>query len=253
MREFQWCDFTWDPRVFPDPEGMLARLKRRVCGSASGSTPTSPSAPRCSPRAGTSATFCAARTATSGSGTSGSPDGAGRLHQPGGPRVVRLEAGGAARPGVDCFKTDFGERVPLDVAWSDGTDPERMHNYYTYLYNRTVFDVLRKHRGEGEAVLFARSATAGSQSFPVHWGGDCESTYEAMAESLRGGLSLGCRASGTGAMTSAASRHPDPRAVQAVDRLRSAVLPQPSARVVVVPVPWLFDDESVDVLRAFTR
>ncbi|WP_306790977.1 TIM-barrel domain-containing protein, partial [Streptomyces sp. JV178] len=86
---------------------------------------------------------------------------------------------------------DFGERVPLDVTWSDGTDPERMHNYYTYLYNRTVFDVLRKHRGEGDAVLFARSATTGGQRFPVHWGGDCESTYEAMAESLRGGLSLG--------------------------------------------------------------
>ena len=26
--------------------------------------------------------------------------------------------------------------------------------------------------------------------FPVHWGGDCESTWEAMAETLRGGLSL---------------------------------------------------------------
>lgn len=48
--------------------------------------------------------------------------------------------------GVDCFKTDFGERVPVDVAYADGADPERMHNYYTYLYNRTVFEVLRKHR-----------------------------------------------------------------------------------------------------------
>ncbi|KAF8911943.1 hypothetical protein CPB84DRAFT_1760825 [Gymnopilus junonius] len=26
--------------------------------------------------------------------------------------------------------------------------------------------------------------------FPVHWGGDCESTWEAMAEALRGALSL---------------------------------------------------------------
>src|SRR5690606_25742023 len=93
--------------------------------------------------------------------------------------------------GVDCFKTDFGERIPTDVVWHDGSDPQRMHNYYTRLYNETVFDALSRARGAGEAVVFARSATAGCQSYPVHWGGDCESTFGAMAESLRGGLSLG--------------------------------------------------------------
>ena len=25
MREFHWCDFTWDNRTFPDPAGMLSR------------------------------------------------------------------------------------------------------------------------------------------------------------------------------------------------------------------------------------
>jgi alpha-D-xyloside xylohydrolase len=29
MREFNWCDFEWDPRTFPDPEGMLGRLHDR--------------------------------------------------------------------------------------------------------------------------------------------------------------------------------------------------------------------------------
>ena len=29
MKAFQWCDFQWDPAVFPDPEGMLARLRAR--------------------------------------------------------------------------------------------------------------------------------------------------------------------------------------------------------------------------------
>src|SRR5262245_18494368 len=92
--------------------------------------------------------------------------------------------------GVDCVKSAFGERIPTDVVWHDGADPHRMDNYYSPLYNKVGFDVLRKQRGEGEAVLCARSATAGGQQFPVHWGGDCESNYEAMAESLRGGLSL---------------------------------------------------------------
>ena len=92
--------------------------------------------------------------------------------------------------GVDFIKTDFGERIPLDALYYNGKDPVMMHNYYTYLYNKTVFEFLECKKGKGKACLFARSATAGSQKFPVHWGGDCESTFEAMAETLRGGLSL---------------------------------------------------------------
>ena len=92
--------------------------------------------------------------------------------------------------GVDCFKTDFGERIPTDVVYFDGSDPYKMHNYYTQMYNKVVFDTIKEIKGENEAVVFARSATAGGQQFPVHWGGDCESDYESMAESLRGGLSL---------------------------------------------------------------
>ena len=64
--------------------------------------------------------------------------------------------------GVDCFKTDFGERIPVDVVYHDGSDPQAMHNYYTYLYNQAVFSLLKEVKGENEAVLFARSATAGS-------------------------------------------------------------------------------------------
>lgn len=92
--------------------------------------------------------------------------------------------------GVDCFKTDFGERIPTDVVYYDGSDPLRMHNYYTYLYNKCVFELLEEYKGKNEAVLFARSATVGGQKFPVHWGGDCSSNYASMSESLRGGLSL---------------------------------------------------------------
>lgn len=95
--------------------------------------------------------------------------------------------------GVDTIKTDFGERIPSkDVQWfDDKIDPARMHNYYSFLFNRLVFEALQERYGKDEAVLFARSASAGCQRFPLQWGGDCESTFEAMAESLRGGLSLG--------------------------------------------------------------
>ena len=69
-----------------------------------------------------------------------------------------------------------------------GADAQLLHATCT---TRLVFELLSEERGEGEAVVFARSATVGGQRFPVHWGGDCSRTYESMAESLRGGLSLG--------------------------------------------------------------
>ena len=82
--------------------------------------------------------------------------------------------------GVDCFKTDFGERIPTDCVYFSGADPVRMHNYYTYLYNKCVYELLARRKGAKDAVLFARSASVGGQKFPVHWGGDCWSTYTAM-------------------------------------------------------------------------
>jgi alpha-D-xyloside xylohydrolase len=156
--------------------------------------------------------------------------------------------------GVDAFKSDFGERIPLDVVWHDGSDPERMHNYYTQLYNQVVFDVLREIRGEGEAVLFARSATVGGQQFPVHWGGDNSATFESMAESLRGGLSL--MSSGFGFWShdiGGFEGRPNPAVFKrwiafGLLSSHSRLHGNQSYRV-----PWLFDEESVEVLRKFTH
>lgn len=68
--------------------------------------------------------------------------------------------------GVDGFKTDFGERIPhANVAFFDGSDPMRMHNAYAGIYNKLVFELLEKKFGKHEAVVFARSGTAGGQRF----------------------------------------------------------------------------------------
>jgi alpha-D-xyloside xylohydrolase len=191
MREFNWCDFEWDPRTFPDPEGMLARLHQkdlRVC------VWINPYIGQRSPL------FAEAKAAgylvKKPNGDVWQWD----LWQAGmalvdftNPDARGWYQGHLRRlldMGVDAFKTDFGERIPLEVEYFDGSSPERMHNYYTQLYNQAVFDVLREVRGEGEAVVFARSATTGGQTMPVHWGGDSTSTFESMAETLRGGLSL---------------------------------------------------------------
>jgi alpha-D-xyloside xylohydrolase len=155
--------------------------------------------------------------------------------------------------GVDSFKTDFGERVPTDVVWHDGSDPERMHNYYAHLYNRTVFELLEKERGNNEAVVFARSATAGGQQFPVHWGGDCFASFTAMAESLRGGLSLSL--SGFGFWShdiGGFEGTPDPAVFK---RWLAFGLLSSHSRLhgnVSYRVPWAFGEEAVDVARKFT-
>lgn len=154
--------------------------------------------------------------------------------------------------GVDTFKTDFGEVIPTDVVYYDGSNPERMHNYYTYLYNQTVFDLLVQERGEGEAVLFARSATTGGQKFPVHWGGDNSSTYPSMAETLRGGLSLGL--SGFGYWSHDISGFNDTATPDLYKRWVAFGLLSSHSRLhgaSSARMPWLFDEEAIDVLRYF--
>ncbi|MEU8361652.1 alpha-xylosidase [Nonomuraea sp. NPDC048882] len=255
MRRFRWCDFEWDPEVFPDPEGMLRRLKERGLRVCVWINP-----------------YIAQASALFDEGAAAGhllrrPDGtvwqddhwqAGRaLVDFTSPAAREWYAGklrGLLDMGVDAFKTDFGERVPTDVAYADGSDPGRMHNYYSLIYNQTVHDVLAERRGPGEAVLFARSATVGGQRLPVHWGGDCESTFEAMAESLRGGLSLGLGGFGFWSHDIGGFEgRPDPAVFKrwvAFGLLSSHSRLHGSGSY---RVPWLFDEESVDVLRAFTR
>ena len=156
--------------------------------------------------------------------------------------------------GVDCFKTDFGERIPTDAVYYDGSDPKKMHNYYTYLYNKCVYELLERKRGKGEAVLFARSATVGGQKFPVHWGGDCWSDYESMEESLRGGLSLCMSGFGFWAHDIGGFEHTSTADVYkrwvAFGLLSSHSRLHGSSSY---RVPWVYDDEAVDVVRFFTR
>jgi len=156
--------------------------------------------------------------------------------------------------GVDCFKTDFGERIPTDVTYFDGSDPARMHNYYAYLYNKTVFDVLENKLGTGQVTVFARSATAGCQQFPVHWGGDCLATFESMAESLRGGLSLSLSGFSFWSHDIGGFDQTAPAAVY--KRWCAFGLLSSHSRLhgsTSYRVPWLFDEEAVDVLRFFTK
>ena len=133
-----------------------------------------------------------------------------------------------------------------------------MHNYYTYLYNQTVFEVLEEKLGEGEATVFARSATAGGQQFPVHWGGDSHRHLRVHGrEPARRPVARASPASASGATTWAASSRPRrPTCTSAGARSACSRRTPGCTAASSYRVPWLFDERgggASDVLRFFTK
>lgn len=96
---------------------------------------------------------------------------------------------GLLKQGVGVIKVDFGEAGPASGIYSNGRTGFYEHNMYPLRYNKAVADITKEITGN--AIIWARSTWAGSQRFPLHWGGDAATTNTAMASTLRGGLSLG--------------------------------------------------------------
>ena len=191
MKEYEWCNFEWNKEMFPDPKAMLKRLHEKGLEVCVWINPYVAQRSRLFQEGKENGYFIKNR-----DGSVFQCD----LWQPG--MAIVDFTNPAARKwyqgllktlfdmGVNNIKTDFGERIPTDCCYCDGSDPIAMHNYYSFLYNKCVFEALEAYYGKDNACLFARSATVGGQRFPVHWGGDCYAEYSAMAETLRGGLSL---------------------------------------------------------------
>ena len=256
MKAFHWCDFEWDKDCFPDIKGTLQRYHEKGLK------------------------ICVWINSYIAQGTSFFKEGAEKgylLKRADGKGVWQTDNWQAGMglvdftnpdavkwytdklrtlldAGVDCFKTDFGERIPVDVVYYDGSDPHAMHNYYTFLYNKAVFNLLKEVKGEQEAVLFARSATAGSQQFPVHWGGDCFANYPSMAETIRGGLSFAM--SGFSFWSHDISGFESTATPDLYKRWAAFGLLSSHSRLHgsgSYRVPWLFDEEACDVVAHFSK
>ena len=91
--------------------------------------------------------------------------------------------------GVGAIKADFGEAAPLDGIYANGRSGWYEHNLYPVRYNKAVQDITKSVNGEN--IMWARSAWAGSQRYPLHWGGDAATTNTGMLGTLRAGLSFG--------------------------------------------------------------
>lgn len=254
MQGYHWCNFLWDKEVFPDARGMLSRIHDKGIKVCVWINPYIAQASELFAEGVEKGYF---------------------LHKENGDvwQWDKWQAGMAIvdftnpeakawyqekltallEMGVDCFKTDFGERIPDEnVRYFDGSDPKKMHNFYSYLYNETVFETIKRVKGEEDAVVFARSGTSGGQKFPVHWGGDCFAKYESMAESLRGGLSL--MMSGYGYWSHDIGGFEDTSTPDVYKRWVAFGLLSSHSRLhgsSSYRVPWLYDDEATKVLRHF--
>ncbi len=256
MKEFHWCDLDWDERVFPDVKGMLKRYHDRGLKICCWINPYVAQGNDFF-REGVKNGYFLMR--ADGKGVKQVDEwqcGMAVIDftNPAAVKWFTDKLRSILAMGVDCFKTDFGERIPIDVKYHNGADPKSMHNFYTYLYNKTVFELLKEVKGENEAVLFARSATAGCQQFPVHWGGDCSASYPSMAETLRGGLSFAM--SGFSFWSHDISGFEYTAAPDLYKRWVAFGLMSTHSRLhgsTSYRVPWLFDEESNDVVRFFTK
>lgn len=255
MKEFEWCGFEWDRDLFPDPEGMIQRIHDKglkVCVWIN-------------PYIGQKASVY--KECKEKGYFIKRPNGqvwqwdlwqAGQgiidFTNPEACAWYKKKLNELLDIGVDSFKTDFGERIPTDAIYHDGSDPQKMHNYYAYLYNQVVFETLEERKTKNNAVLFARSASVGSQKFPVHWGGDNLSEYPSMAESLRGGLSF--LLSGFGFWSHDIGGFEENAESDLYKRWTQFGLLSSHSRYhgnIEYRVPWNFGEEAADVTQIFSK
>lgn len=178
------CDYVFDPERFPDPRKMIADLRD------DGFHISLWQLPYFVPRNRYFREIVDNGLAvTNANGTLPYEDAVLDFSNPRTVQWYQDRLRGLLEMGVGAIKVDFGEAAPLDGVYASGRGGLYEHNLYPVRYNKAVADVTRQVSGEN--IIWARSAWAGSQRYPLHWGGDAANTDMAMLSDLRGGLSFG--------------------------------------------------------------
>ena len=178
------CDFEFSPSRFPDSEKMLADLKESGFRISLWQLPYFNPKNRLH-REAIEKDFVV----LTASGEPPVDDAVIDLSKPEAERWYREKLAGLLEMGVGIFTADFGEAAPLSGMYASRKGGFHEHNLYPLRYNRAVARATERVTGNG--ATFARSAWAGSQRYPLHWGGDAENSDGGMVGTLRGGLSLG--------------------------------------------------------------
>ena len=182
--EENWrCDFQFSQERFPEPEKLLSELRQegyRVCLWQ---------LPYFTPENSLYGDILAQDRAVAAENDLPTSDAIIDFSKPASAAWYKDKLAALLKQGVAAIKADFGEAAPMTGRYHSGLPSLVEHNLYPLRYNRLVHEVTQEVHGE--SVIWARSAWAGSQRYPIHWGGDAENTNMGMLSSLRGGLSLG--------------------------------------------------------------
>lgn len=191
------CEWKFNPERFPDPKGFVQRLKKNGFRVSLWQLPyVAAGAEQLAEAKGnhyisTPVVSDSAADNTGGSSNFSALDYAGTIDFTY-DKAVDWYKNQLLKPlldmGVTCIKTDFGENIHMDHRYH-AMSPERLNNIYSLLYQRAAYEVTKEVTGDG--IVWARSAWAGCQRYPLHWGGDSASSWDGLAGSLKGGLHYG--------------------------------------------------------------
>ncbi|MGQ9632153.1 MAG: alpha-xylosidase [bacterium] len=191
MRKGHWCDLEWDTRAFPEPWEMLAKLREKGFKVSLWEQPYVPKGTEMFREGDERGYFM--KNSKGETYTiidfEEKPVGIVDFSNPGAVEWYKEKHRKLLEMGVGTFKTDMSEAVPEDGVFAGATGAE-MHNLYSLLYNKTVYEAGRDFSPEN-ALVWGRAGYAGTQRYPVTWSGDSHTTFRDMACILRAGLSYG--------------------------------------------------------------
>jgi alpha-D-xyloside xylohydrolase len=156
------------------------------------------------------------------------------------------------RQGVDVFKTDFGEGVPADAVAHNGMTGEKLHNLYPLLCNDAVAKVTAEETGRA-GMVWGRSTYAGGQRHAAQWSGDPNCTDNALASTLRSGLSIGlCGHAFWSHDIGGFHRQPTPELYVRWAQF-GLLSPLSRAHGMTTRLPWDYGEEALRIFRDYTR
>jgi alpha-D-xyloside xylohydrolase len=192
MGEAPWSTYEWDREAFPEPERMMQTLREeglRTCLWIHPYVPRTAEIYDEGVRRGYFVSQADGSVSPPVETFSGTDLAAIDFTNPEAKAWFLSKLESLLDMGAAVFKTDFGEQAPVNAVYHNGRSGLEMHNLYPLLYNKAVFELSERYFGRG--LVWGRSGYAGSQRYPVQWGGDSYGTLDQMACQIRGLLSYG--------------------------------------------------------------